>query len=206
MTTHGQTSRSHSAASYAPSEYDSDGSLHTIDDDSDGALSSYEDCIDDGRDETGDGHRSTATGSGLIDPYIGARRRFVDIGDDDVTFRMGEAGYPDPRDSSAVDADRRMREYRAAAPERPNSMPERDQITTTARRRVDATAGGRNEPTNRRHTSPITDRPYTSGDRDLPEGRRGFTFAEQTAYKTEWRAQDDDHRRENSYDYVDHSS
>src|SRR5664279_5130518 len=44
----GRSTESHSAASYTPSDDDSDRSVHTIDEVDDGEISSYEDCVDDG--------------------------------------------------------------------------------------------------------------------------------------------------------------
>src|SRR5664279_1920968 len=204
----GRTSRSPSAANYAPSEYDTDESLHTIDDVDDGDDSDYEDCIDDGRDEATDGGRPAAIGSGLIDPYSQTRRRYVDIGDEDITFIDRYAARTDARENYVTNADRGTSGHRVAMPNRPNRVAGHDQNSTTLRRRVAPTTDSRNEPiesSRRRHTAPIEDRLSTSGGRDPSEGRRGVTFAENETYRREQRVSDDDHHRRDFYDESDYT-
>src|SRR5664279_2920149 len=80
-----------SAARFAPSDLDSEESLHTVDDDEDGEASAYEDCVDAELDDRAElGRREEED----------RRRRFVDIGDEDITFR----GQADDRRSVRSDA------------------------------------------------------------------------------------------------------
>src|SRR5664279_73584 len=80
-----------SAARFAPSDLDSEESLHTVDDDEDGEASAYEDCVDAELDDSAEfGRREEEV----------RRRRFVDIGDEDITFR----GKADDRRSVRSDA------------------------------------------------------------------------------------------------------
>src|SRR5664279_2019645 len=187
-TSDGQTTQSHRAASYAPDEYDSDGSLHTVDDDANSDVSSYEDCIDDARDETTD-RRTTASDRGLVDPYIGSRRRFVDIGDDDVTFRDRDGARPHVQDVYVTDSEGETRGRRIAPTNQPGRATERDPSTTAVRRRVRAASDGQNKPFNHRRAAPGDDRPCPNEEHEVFEEKRGVTRAGNPACKSERRAQ-----------------
>src|SRR5664279_6442216 len=90
----GRSTESHSAASYTPSDDDSDRSVHTIDEVDDGEISSYEDCVDDGA-NVGSPPPLTRTDGRSTDAdrkhderqtrrdELRVRRRYVDIGDED---------------------------------------------------------------------------------------------------------------------------
>src|SRR5664279_4656706 len=72
-----------SAARYAPSDFDSEESLHTIDDDDDGEISSYEDCLEEEVDAVNRYQEEQ------VDARVFTTQRpsYVDIGDEEITFR-----------------------------------------------------------------------------------------------------------------------
>src|SRR5664279_3170029 len=141
--TDGQYTGSHRASSFAPSDYDSDGSLHTIDDDTDAEISSYEDCVDDGENDVDDDRRAhsqqmdrTAVESESIGSRHAATRRFVDIGDEEITFRDRAAADSEARDNYRMEVDRGARGRRTAVSRRPDSGNIRDRDATSVKRQV----------------------------------------------------------------------